>query len=532
MNVFVGPNNSGKSKLLAEIFHHCRNGVHAPGTVVLDALSFEAISDAEIDGAIAKIEKLPKAGEATADSHIYVGDHRARHHVPVKALRAAIKEPQKQRSQFCRWFLAQSTMMLDGRTRISLANHQGGGDLTESADTSLQMLFVDDEKRVEVRRIIADAFGAYFVVDPTHLGQLRVRLSSVPPATMKHERGLDRDAIEFHRASQLITDCSDGVKAFTGIIMEVIAGDPRVILIDEPEAFLHPSLAYKLGFELARAAGRANKRVFVSTHSPSFVMGCVQAGTPVNIVRLTYRNGTATSRLLAGRDLLAMMRHPLLRSANVLAALFYEFVVVAEADADRAFYNEVNERLLQFDFPRGIPTCLFLNAQNKQTVRTIVAPLRNLGIPVAGIVDVDIVKNGGSEWSGLLSSLNVPELSWQALAALRSAVKDAIDKTGADMKRDGGIEVLSGPEREAAENLFSQLAEYGLFVVPGGELESWLKELGAAGHGPSWLLAMFERMGDDPSDPGYTKPGDGDVWQFMSRVRAWFADSNRRGIPA
>jgi hypothetical protein len=37
------------------------------------------------------------------------------------------------------------------------------------------------------------------------------------------------------------------------------------------------------------------------------------------------------------------MRNPLLRSTGVLSGLFYEFVIVTEADADRAFYQEIND---------------------------------------------------------------------------------------------------------------------------------------------------------------------------------------------
>src|SRR5260370_23066181 len=84
------------------------------------------------------------------------------------------------------------------------------------------------------------------------------------------------------------------------------------------------------------------------------------------------------------------MRNPLLRSTGVLGGLFYESVIVTESDADRAFYQEINERLLRFQPERGLNNALFLNAQNKQTVPTILAPLRQLGIPAAGIVDVDV----------------------------------------------------------------------------------------------------------------------------------------------
>lgn len=100
------------------------------------------------------------------------------------------------------------------------------------------------------------------------------------------------------------------------------------------------------------------------------------------------------------------------------------------------------------------------------------------------------------------------------------------------MKRDGGLGILQPQDREAAQNLLSQLAAYGVFVVPGGELESWMKLLGVTGHGPSWLIGMFERMGEDPANANYILPSENDVWEFMSKVKSWLIDANRKGIPA
>jgi hypothetical protein len=100
------------------------------------------------------------------------------------------------------------------------------------------------------------------------------------------------------------------------------------------------------------------------------------------------------------------------------------------------------------------------------------------------------------------------------------------------MKRDGGINLLAGQDKEAAENLLGQLAEYGAFVVHGGELESWLKPLGATGHSPGWLISIFEKMGDDPSTPGYVGPGNGDVWAFIGAIKAWISNPLRKGIPS
>lgn len=531
VTVFVGPNNSGKSKVLSEIEQYCRNGQKNSNSLILDDLTFFELSEEEVLEAIEHIKQKPNLGESVSDDHIFVGSRYGRHQVHLASLKQSIQNPTANLSAFCHWFLTHITLILDGRSRINLVNQQSAGDLQQAPQSSFQVLFRDDIKRHEVRRIVSEAFGSYFVIDPTSLGQLRIRLSQRAPINDLEECGIHAEAVQFHANAQLIDNASDGVKAFTGIVTEVLAGDPKVILIDEPEAFLHPSLASKLGYEVSRAALSADKRVFVSTHSPTFVMGCIQSGAPVNIIRLTYRDGVATSRVLPSREILELMRNPLLRSTGVLSGLFYEFVVVTESDADRAFYQKINERLLRFKPEWGIPNCLFINAQNKQTVQTIIRPLRQLGIPAVGIVDIDVLKEGGTVWSNLLSGANVPSITHASLAATRAAVKQAMDNSGKNMKRDGGVAILTSSEREAAQNLLNQLGEYGIFVVPGGELESWLQALGASGHGPTWLINIFERMGEEPETSNFLKPDENDVWAFMAIVKAWLIDSNRKGIP-
>jgi ABC-type cobalamin/Fe3+-siderophores transport system ATPase subunit len=529
--VFVGPNNSGKSKVLKEIERYCREGHRDSLSVVLDELKFVGLSQAEAELAIEHFRQQPKAGEAMSEGHVIVGARGARHQVSRQALSGAIQNPASHVAGFCQWFLSLNTLMLDGPSRIGLVSHSGAGDLQVEPQTALQVLFRDDSKRQNLRRIINEAFGNYFVVDPTLLGQLRIRFSERPPVSEIEERGIHKEAVEFHAKALSVDHMSDGVKAFTGIMLQVIAGDPRVILIDEPEAFLHPSLASKLGREISDAAQSSDKRVFVSTHSPAFVMGCIQSGAPVTIVRLTYRSGVPTARVLPGPEILKLMRNPLLRSTGVLSGLFYEFVVVTESDADRAFYQEVNERLLKFKPEWGIPNCLFINAQNKQTVQTIIRPLREMGIPAAGIVDVDVIKDGGTSWTSILMSAGISQLAHQSLGALRAAIKQAMEATGKDMKTQGGISILGDNDNLAASDLLAQLADYGIFVVPSGELECWLKELGAAGHGPGWLIDMFERMGEDPASATYMRPKVDDVWEFISKLKGWLTNPSRKGIP-
>lgn len=531
ITVFVGPNNSGKSKILMELNQFCSNGTRNANNVIIDHIELSPFAEEDIDNKIRTVKLKPNPNEAVHENHIVVGKGGNRQQVPLDALRQALKNPNTQPSHTCKWFLKHNTLILNGQNRINLVKQQAGGNLQQPAQTSFQTLFRDDDKRKEVRRIIQDAFGQFLVVDPTNLGNLNLRLSPRAPVDDREERGIHDEAVEFHKNALPIEQASDGVKAFTGMITEMIAGDPSVLLMDEPEAFLHPSLSFKLGKEVSSIMSHSDKRLFVATHSPNFVMGCIQSGAPVNIVRLTYRNDVATARVLPNEDILKLMRNPLLRSTGVLSGLFYEFVIVTESDADRAFYQEINDRLLKHSEGRGIPNCLFLHAQNKQTVKTIIKPLRELGIPVAGIVDIDVLKDGGSVWSSFLDCGSIPELEREPLASLRIALKRQFEDSGKNMKRDGGIQALDEGDQEALQNFFNKLADYGLFVVPNGELESWLKNLNASGHGPSWLVEIFEKMGEDPNSADYLKPTDGDVWSFVDDISRWFFDPRRKGIP-
>ena len=72
-----------------------------------------------------------------------------------------------------------NTVKLDGKNRIQLINDTQAGDLQQDPANSIQVLFRNDDVRREVRDIIYDAFSEYLIVDPTHLGHLRLKLSKV-----------------------------------------------------------------------------------------------------------------------------------------------------------------------------------------------------------------------------------------------------------------------------------------------------------------------------------------------------------------
>lgn len=548
ITIFVGPNNSGKSRVLIELEAWSDNGNTNRGSnntqsVIIDQILFSALTKEEV---MYELELLKTSTHGTIEQgqvHLIKGSKNQSVQLDIDTIIQEASSPVPNAGlnhyAYLRSFL---TLRLDGKTRLSMLDETAAGDLQNPhVESSLGKLFRDNNLRTNVRKIIYDSIGRHFVIDPTNLGKLRVRFSNRAPNYEAEERGITEESVAFHSAADPIEKVSDGVNAFSGIITTLIADNPRIILIDEPEAFLHPALAMKLGKEIGRSIDN-RKQLFVATHSASFIMGCIQSNSPINIIRFTYKNGVGSTRILERSKLLHLMRNPMLRSTGVLDGLFFEAVIVTEADADRAFYQEINERLRTANDPRGISNCLFLNAQNKQTVWDIVKPLRELGIPAVGIIDLDMVKDGGSDFTRIMEGAFVPTMQHHSMSEMRAQIRKALDASVPSTaqpgditknwwKRNGGIELLDTADKQAANSYFAQLEAFGAFVVRSGELEVWLKHLKVPANKKRWLSDIFIAMGEDPTLADYVAPGQGDVWDFMGRIKQWVENPVHFGIP-
>lgn len=242
VTVFVGPNYSGKSRVLQEIHRYVTEGQPSQTDVILEKVTFIKFPEDVAQEIVRSMELKPHVNETVMPGHVVIGKRGYRNNVPRQRLINALMKPEGDESALAQWCLRPSTMILDGKSRIGLTQEQPAGDLQQPPQTSFQSLLRDNIRRTELRRIIHDAFGVYLVIDPTNLGRLRLRLSPTTPATEFDERGIHEEAVQFHSRALPIEQGSDGIKAFAGMMTEIIAGDPAILLIDEPEAFLHPAL--------------------------------------------------------------------------------------------------------------------------------------------------------------------------------------------------------------------------------------------------------------------------------------------------
>lgn len=539
VTVIVGPNGSGKSQTLSEIDAWASGG-NAPGDL-LEAIDANWPTYEEARALLAPYEQTvfpvgttrPPAGQFRVAPAGILGGHQA--DISEEGLQQAL-DPARlsdagydpyRRNQLLNFF----KVRLTGRERHALASDQQLGDISRP-QTHLAVLFASDSLRARVSELVHSAFDMFFTLDPTSpVGQVRIKLNSHAPPSEEVERGLNAAAVAYHSAGLPLTSQSDGVQAFTGLVAGVFALPHRTILVDEPEAFLPPPLARRLGGAIAGVGRERDATIVAATHSAAFLMGCIDSGADTTIVRLTYERptGTATARQLTTAELRPLMYEPLLRSTRALEGLFHRAVVVGESDADRAFYDEINRRLV--DGGRGIADAQFVNAQNWQTEPRVFGPLRKLGVPAVAILDIDTLWGKAVEWRRFYTAVGLvdSDADWNRLEAQRKAVTDPQDRSKA---KSGGTAAMPSTRRSAMRSLIKDLAEYGIFVVPVGELESWLPGLGVTKKSKhAWIVGLFSKLGSDPARTGYVHPATGDVWAFLDQINRWVADPNKKGMP-
>jgi len=557
LTIFIGPNHSGKSLTLKEIENTIQHG-NTVNNKILSDIQFTERNDEELKEELESVIKPRLPNEYLRNDECVIEVYNAtstqkqrqtfnKIHVIEGGNNPNNKDINfiSQRNAYLK-FLSFSKLRLNSQGREHILLDRDAGDFSKSEIKShLDKLFNDDELREEFRTKVYEAFKKYILIDPTRLGKLRFCISETKPPR-KVEKSLEKEAVEFLKNTKSINELSDGLKSYVAILCALVAGSPKMFFLDEPEAYLHPVLAEQIGETIASSFVDANKRLFVATHSAHFLIGCLKANKKINIVRLTYDNNQSKVRVLKSNEIIKFMQKPLLRSLGVFNALFWKNVIVTEADSDRVFYQEINFRLLESKDPRGIEDCLFLNVNGKDQIHNIIKALRSIGIPAAAIYDFDVLRDKGQKWkSKIIAVLGENHLNQKIshMQSKRDKICKLLPKTKLsitnneyeidwDKIKKKGIHSLTGAYKTEAQNILNEFAAYGLFIVPIGELENWLKylKIEQTADKNEWLARAFEKLGDDISSSEYEKPKKRDVWNFIGHINDWLTDVNRNGV--
>lgn len=532
LTIIIGPNNTGKSTLLGEIHSAISDESYNPeASLVLDKCSPRILATEEADALVSRF-RFNRDYRHSDDSYYYgiakSENHSSHSHGSLVSSFSNEGGWERNNRIFTR-ITRLMVKMLDGQSRLSILDDAPLGDLRDSRSAySLKNAFLSDDLD-EINVFIHEAFNAYLsITNVTNAGSAVAFMTLDDPAAVDvNPKLMDSATIDFFENRDICSEAktqSDGTKAFLGLLLELFFSSFDILLIDEPEAFLHPTLAYLLGTAVGKCSAR--KQIICSTHSVDFLRGCLDSVKELNLLRLT-RDGGGSVHVFEDHDLRKMQRVPLLRTASVMNGLFFNAVVVVEGDSDEAFYQEINYRLKDDPECQSLNNTLFVTSHGVDTEYKIISILRKAGIPAASIVDFDFLGKSTDVFGKLLASANVSGILFDSFKSQKQAVSSAVSAVDEDKS---GINKLNSSDAQAVLGLIEGLGSYGIFVVPNGSLESWLSYLGIEAPKGQWLGLMFDRLGDDPSNPSYVHPERNDVWEFLERIAIWVSDPNRKGM--
>ena len=557
INVFVGPNNAGKSRVLKDIL-----------SLIIDPAKPRVLAHYIGHTLPANLQELRDSYDVERQLDGDYWGRRTLHPSLVEEAHHGLLGPswpkayefgeEIQPATFRQMYGMDMVTYLSTEHRLQLVKETRSADHAYQRANLLQALYASPkEVEQQVRHIVKDAFGREIALDFTVPQKLLLRVGdsfdSLPPDP--------RDARGVLTMANKLDEQGDGIRSFVGIVVALMCIKRDLILVDEPEAFLHPPQAFAIGAYLSQQANQ-NRQLVIATHSTDILRGILSSKKRrVTVIRVDRTGDNATFNKLNPAELTRLISDPLLSSSRVLDGLFYPGAVVVEGDSDARFFQATSKKLAEnVDLH-------FVNADNKQTIPSILKIYRDLGVRCAGIVDFDAL-NKGDEFEKQLAGIGLKDAELSQARTLRaeiasSLVVDSPAKRQLRMKEgilrildqlsssDARTQIeeekrLSGlenrlrelsedgkPWRDAkrrgvealpddAQSKFYALAEvcakHGLFIIPTGEIESMLTGYGVdyTTDKKGWILRALTLLPDlQPDKARYPWRLQNEVLQFL-----------------
>ncbi|MFC1538361.1 ATP-dependent endonuclease [Candidatus Latescibacterota bacterium] len=520
ITVFVGPNNTGKSAVLNEL--NTLTSEHKERLKIIKVIKdYELKKEGEIidikdyikDFSIVKYNSSnPLPHYSGYNYNLYEGHFEQFWGEPNSLM------------QMQKVFVN----ILTTEERLKFANPPENIPITtQAAKHPIHLMQRDDTIEKTISKYFNQAFNDDLIINHNAGNNVPLYVGKRPKRQNGEDR-VSRSYLDKLEKLPLLHEQGDGMRSFVSVLLSAFIAYHQILLIDEPEAFLHPPQARLLGKMLAKDLPKG-KQLFFATHSGDFLRGLLEADiSNLKIVRIQRNKNINYVSELNNSDIKELWNDSLLRYSYILDGLFHSKVIVCESDSDCRFYSAVLQSL--YENKSNIrPDFLFTHCGGKHRVATVVNSLKKLNVAIKVIVDFDILNDtkplkeiyeacGGnwskieSDWKLVNSSINDkhPELETDDLKKeIRKIInpistkifpqgkvkeiKILLNKTSAwaEAKKSGKSYIPSGDATNAYSRLIENLEKKGILVVEVGELEGFDKSIG--NHGPKWVNEVLKK---------------------------------------
>lgn len=360
----------------------------------------------------------------------------------------------------------------------------------------LTSVYYDSDIEQTISHLSVNTFGVPLFFNRLR-GDERFRVGQVDYPAPTFDQ-VTREYVQAVNELPLLADQGDGMKSFIGLATAVLTGQEQILLIDEPEAFLHPPQAKALGRWVGRQSQQLNRQIFFSTHDSNFLLGLLESGSSVCLLHLT-REGTKNHLYELNTDAVQdLWKDPVLHYSNVLQGLFCQQAVICEADADcRFFYAGLSELAHEKQISMAADETLFIPANGKSHVPAFASTLTPLHTKLFTILDFDVLRVKNDIKKIVESFGHIWDTSLENEYMLMARGVNG-NQRWEELKHTGISGFPSGEAYQSLRRLVDHLAEYGILILPVGELEDLDKNVASEGtsakplHGAKWVNTMLK----------------------------------------
>lgn len=435
------------------------------------------------------------------------------------------KERQRQILQFLGPMFVDYTGTED---RLLLSIGEPARGVRDDSYNTLSAALDVDETCSTISETVKRLFHKDIALDNTTSRQSVVPVVSEDFSDYRNSHSSSVKLTYMQNATQLRNE-GDGFRSYVTILLTVMGASKPILLVDEPEAFLHPTYAMELGKQLGTmlAESDALQNAFISTHSSYFLQGILDsAGSEVSLIRLK-RNGDESAFNVVENDEIYKLKNRSDYSPQYIDALFSKEAILVEAPRDAIVYSALCDKISEIDNP------IFVSTNGKDAFKNLKKFYKATGLPCKCICDFDII-NDHDNFKNLMKAFSVDsETRQRALFAADSlkktyrelAVKEASDERDITslIKKRYKKDVFSGvPDsiRQACCESLHDLIRFGIYVLTTGELESLFEESGVehSHDSDAWLNQSLSFIRQNDVNKLNNNPNVSDLMSFLCNL--------------
>ncbi|RJT05394.1 ATP-dependent endonuclease [Halococcus sp. IIIV-5B] len=486
--ILVGPNNTGKSQTLRDISDMMSEGIENSDPTIISDLDYQGETYSQFAEEFSINENADMSGRYNISGIAPNLNNRSSENV----LTSQVEELREAQGDITGINIVRQRLMkfqvafLGASSRLDIASSCETYDFHEGSPSNiLQKLYENPAARQELRDAFNSIFQQDIILDFSSTRNFVLRVDEDMGDIDGNILRPTGDPQQDQAIGSKVDNQGAGYRSLAGVVLSLLLAQRRVVLLDEPEAFLHPAQAREFGIWLSEHARRTHGQIIISTHNSHFLDGVLSVDTDATVYRLNRSDDYTQYNEISRQVISNLSSDSLLSSLRVMNGVFQKGIVICEGGSDKLIYRYIADEIL------GERNAVYVPCNGKHNAPKIANVLREGAIPQVIVADFDILSTP-SIFRDCLEGLSGEDMN--DMMGKCNQINQQIRASSVDwsnVKENGFASVPNEIARPLGE-LLQTSENYGLYVVPVGTAEGWFETSGKVSENIDEALSQID----------------------------------------